>query len=432
MSSLSMQLLPSFISPPNDVHLRYEELSTDLMWNGYQADTNRMRNMENECAHHKYISSESFIVQMQKLLNKMRNDLSNISKYEEEIELMHSGIGVGFCQQCALYVTSNMMKLISLNQKGNVTIYNKSPANSDKSYTKLLLEFNTTEEEGMIIMENYFLNCLQYPGFAKFIFHQSNLWIHSFNVLNLSMKYLNQFCELDKGIQAIIYLKAIANPFQQTAIYLFQIIRNLALFNNNHWRDLLANNGYIYFEVWLNFVEKQLDFGLHLHYKFGMEMMHCFVILITMGLKNMKNDWCRNWRQDFGIKHMKKWLKKIEKRFGDQINGNTRYSHYYQTTKDGRRIIESLIALRNDEDADKMYDAVWNLGKKVWDKKWMSMKCQNIGCTARRLDGKLYKCRKCKCVRFCSRYCQKVDWNRNGHKLYCKKLRKMTKQRKYR
>ena len=37
---------------------------------------------------------------------------------------------------------------------------------------------------------------------------------------------------------------------------------------------------------------------------------------------------------------------------------------------------------------------------------------------------KMKWCKKCKIVRYCSKKCQKIDWNRNNHKQLCQKIRK--------
>ena len=64
--------------------------------------------------------------------------------------------------------------------------------------------------------------------------------------------------------------------------------------------------------------------------------------------------------------------------------------------------------------------------KKMWKIKFQVMKCGNIKCDRIRKDvNKMYKCKGCCLVRYCSKRCQKIDWNAYNHKTCCKQLSEM-------
>eukprot|EP01084_Bolivina_argentea_P287643 493575_1 len=41
---------------------------------------------------------------------------------------------------------------------------------------------------------------------------------------------------------------------------------------------------------------------------------------------------------------------------------------------------------------------------------------------SRKVINKWYICSGCKCVKYCSRYCQKISWNKQNHAYYCRKI----------
>ena len=55
---------------------------------------------------------------------------------------------------------------------------------------------------------------------------------------------------------------------------------------------------------------------------------------------------------------------------------------------------------------------------------WNDIECQRSGCAKTKRDAKKckedwYQCSRCKYARYCSKHCQKVDWNTGSHKKLC-------------
>merc|ERR1712228_890821 len=60
--------------------------------------------------------------------------------------------------------------------------------------------------------------------------------------------------------------------------------------------------------------------------------------------------------------------------------------------------------------------------KRKWYKDWLKkdMLCASGYCLKNKKDHKMYRCKRCQFVKYCSKKCQKLDWIH--HKLVCKTL----------
>ena len=75
----------------------------------------------------------------------------------------------------------------------------------------------------------------------------------------------------------------------------------------------------------------------------------------------------------------------------------------------------------NDNDIDNDNDSVDNNDKKtkrVWNNVVLMKECNSCHVTTK----KLKKCKKCKIVYYCSKLCQKRDWNEGNHRLHCMRI----------
>ena len=234
----------------------------------------------------------------------------------------------------------------------------------------------------------------------------------------------------------------ITPQYQPYFVFLTQLLRNICLFNHNHWANIFRKRDNVtMFQFWVDFMERQFKHGLFLDFDGGYPFISGMVMIMIVAVKNMKSDWCRNWKQDFGIKQMKKWLNKLKTMYDVQPKVNMAQVQMMMITNigdykmlDGHKkfmLIKTLLLLLDDETADELYDMIWESGEEVLKLKWNDMRCGYRECHVRRREngGKLYKCKKCRVIRYCSKHCQKLDWNQNDHKKCCKKFNKMRKQR---
>eukprot|EP01084_Bolivina_argentea_P272147 463270_1 len=88
-------------------------------------------------------------------------------------------------------------------------------------------------------------------------------------------------------------------------------------------------------------------------------------------------------------------------------------------------VLWKMIAPQNDYKTQlKFY--VYKISKKYWKTYKASKECHSSKCNKIEFYQKgicFKKCGCCQIVFYCSRYCQKFDWSRGEHRLYCKKLK---------
>ena len=389
---------PVALLPNDDIFVVSKQLNHVLTTIGYDVNNERLKNIETECDHHNFKSSEAYILHIRKTMKKLHQ--SRETKpfiYKQIMSGMASisKIGYGWCQNCALIITSTIYKLIDDNTR---TYYRKL----NISKPNIIMT-----QQQMLIISFYFVNSVYYPCFAKFMFHQSEyLWVGIFDALYFSMEMARR-CYVD-GHETECY----SDRYTAICMLSTAILRNIHLLKAAHWEKLCAldiDRGYSYLDTWLGFMEQELKYRNYLQCKGGMAMMHCLFVFITMSLHTLKQQ-----KNKSEIKKLMRWIGKIEK--GEKYVNKHVMSDV---------IPKSLAILKNEPDNDTLYDMFKQSGKQIWSRKWQDMKCQNVGCNVQRKYGKLYKCKKCKCARYCSRKCQKIDWNRNQHKKYCKKLKKI-------
>ena len=89
--------------------------------------------------------------------------------------------------------------------------------------------------------------------------------------------------------------------------------------------------------------------------------------------------------------------------------------------------MESLLALNGQRKGKEIFTQVDDVLKELCSMMRNEMKCDNVGCNVTRSENnnKLYKCKQCQVIRYCSRKCQKIDWNKNNHTVLCERFTKM-------
>ena len=351
------------------------------------------------CPHHHCSSSKAYITKLQSLALKINLSVIDNTKLEAESEEFLEKTSSLLCQQCALYVVSNLPRIIAKNKRYSTEFAKQSLGNKSNNGTdRKLLPFYPG------IKIDAFANCLNYREFATVLFRHNHLW-------------MNVFYTLDRHLAIILTLsqRRVVDYESRIALLLFEIIRNIKLMKSCHWQKLWNIYPKIncsLFQRWVGFIQKLSENIISMD---TLAIIYGLLVLITTGLQKMIEYGFEDRKKQFNIKKIIKSLPPFDPEMSDT---------------DFQKLIVpySLKMLLNEQNIDRSYITIDELGKGVWHDKWMRMRCQNAGCDKQRLDDKLYKCKKCRVVRYCSRRCQKVDWNQHNHKLYCKKIRALTKE----
>eukprot|EP01083_Nonionella_stella_P229622 812539_1 len=388
------------------------EFAKQFFINGYYAEKSRLNNIHNECAHHKYSSTESFIEVIQYLNNKFKEtDAGDENK--QLTEEMHDLIGVGCCKKCCLYLISNIYQLTDY-QKNVIAQHTYH----DKTHTKQTLYCRVDQIEDLSIAANYFVNCLFYLEFAHFVFNQSNLWSYFLLALNGMMSDVDRRCNLFHS-QSVSDCTDLDFGYGPLSVMLFQFVRNIKLLNKRHYESILGIHN-VCIGHWLQFIQKQLDYGIWLHpqnKQFSTSSLYCCIVIICYMIQYIKtNEYNANIH---GLDMIQQWLQRLKSNAHMDIPVVL--------------LIHSCIALGKDESHQSLYDCFNDFAQDVYNMKWNDMRCYNDKCNVQRRElkhYKLYKCKGCRVIRYCSRQCQKHDWNQNKHRFVCRKLRKLRKKKK--
>eukprot|EP01084_Bolivina_argentea_P138348 243584_1 len=374
---------------------------------GYNHESARIHNIHNVCGHHKYKSIKSFISSIQDSVTQQKSTEDN------EINDMFNNniidlIGAGCCKQCSLYIALKVKQILRVGLEYNIGTY------LHEKYYIQTVDFDR-DQYHITILRIYFTNCLQYFQIADLILNKSDLWIHLFMLLQLNIHMVdakvNTYCKYEQT-QKQYMIEDLAKEYQQLTLLLFQIIRNICLFQEFHWKCIVSDR-FKYIETWQKFVQNQLNHKLFSEGKvagWGMPCIRCFFILICYALKYMKHSSSNYKRIHLWFSHLKQNI------IFDSIS-----------------MMQKFSLLLDSEYAGELLKWFDGFAKQVCQKKWNTMQCQNGKCNRKRCDRKnrkFYKCKMCRIARYCSKKCQKYDWNKGHHKLYCKQLREMKKDSK--
>eukprot|EP01083_Nonionella_stella_P043472 117258_1 len=379
--------------------IQLEWIAKKFVVEGVDIESSRLRRINKNCTHLQFASTETFIQHTQKLLQKAKTN----DKYWVAEKKMHHLIGDGFCKECSLYVAANIKEITNDEQKVLFHFGN--------GFT---LKYVTCEE--ISNMSNYLCNLCHYWNTAYFMFHQSNLWVLLFNsILHYirEIEYKGQIrMEENNNIPSEA---AECLPYFKLGVVLLQIIRNYHVIKAKHWHELLRPNSYLpndsIFRIWLDFIIKQLRLKIYLYATFGVESMYCFIILIMICLKRMKTAWFTMLEQRNDFEGLPKAFDDLKHLFND----------YVCNAQCGA--IASLIDLEDKNDLDRLYEKFEIWTKATNKRKKENMECQYSLCHRTRKKAQLRKCKSCRVARYCSRKCQKRDWNLNHHVTVCEKLR---------
>eukprot|EP01084_Bolivina_argentea_P038373 70943_1 len=390
-------------------------MSEFLFIKSYNLEKVKMKDIDKACAHHKYVSTKSFISHIQRLASQLKY----LIKKEKEKQGLHildtinTLTGDGCCKQCCLEIILTIAKMMPITDY--ITF-----VDCDNEYDLLILA------------KICFANCLQHLHIADLILNKSSLWIQLLKTLEISLEAVETHCkyncELMKHRQLnnseLICLQGV---YSRLLFQLSQIIKNISLFKEYHWKCIVSDRCK-YIDSWLKFVQRQLDYSLFAEkeiVKCGYPCItgSCFVILICFALKYIQTD-----TEKYKVIH--KWFSDIRRNniFEYMMDGNM----YIESKQYGLIMRQQFIFLSDSEYVRTCLKLFHSLSREVYLEKWNGMQCQNMKCSRRRnvrknAKFKFKKCKLCRVARYCSKKCQKYDWNKQDHKLYCRKLKRLRK-----
>eukprot|EP01084_Bolivina_argentea_P094612 170093_1 len=378
-----------------------------LIIDGYRASRTRL-NWRN-CGHFTYPSVNVFINRIQSLYEKYKTATSQY-EFDQINAKMSKLVDNGVCKSCCLFILTNMK---------TITKYNEKFVGPRHKHSKITFQYFTFWDTE--IMGNYFEHCLRYQIFADLILNRSRLWNELFVSLNGNMSKLESTCmNVIQQTQNDKIPNQIIVNYKQTTLLLFQVIRNIHLFNHKLWTVILKIRG-MHLQHWLPFIEKQICHGLYSKSSYGIKCLYCFLIILCFAMHQMKRlKHKHNHIQLYDLKRITHWINNLKSIYEKSIAWRDDETDL---------LMSAFMLLKNESSADNMYKSFRLLSKKVCKEKKNDVECQNGKCRMRKRHGKMYKCGGCRVVRYCCKKCQKYDWNKNYHKLYCKKLQKMWKHR---
>ena len=336
---------------------------------------------QQRCPHHEHKSREMFVKHIKSLIGMCeRSDLER--SRNRILGDLSDKLNGGLCHQCTIQTFPHVVSVI------------------DKT------EF---DYKGFIMAASYLLYSLEYPFIAKFIFHQSRLWLVLFGLYFWCLGSIKSACQQTEhsntNFVSSINIRSRLHLLCQSGS---QLCYFMSLMKKHHWHILLEKPGsseICCFDYLLDFVEYQLQTGFYLNdddeQNLLSEVMQYLLVLILFGANYLK-------MHSHEYKHSVQYLRRIGRvlEHSEALTG-----------------FDCIIKI---DDLSSLHSTLHGPASVLWNQKWMNMKCARIGCKVRRIDNdKLYKCKKCKVVRYCSKRCQKIDWNMNDHKKHCRMLRKI-------
>eukprot|EP01084_Bolivina_argentea_P063101 115263_1 len=237
-------------------------------------------------------------------------------------------------------------------------------------------------------------NLLNYRAIATLIFRQSDLFIKMFEYAFAGDRLQILHCR--ERFADIEY-------YQIGHTCLLQTITNASLMKPIHWKILAC-----YFENVLKAITAEFESGVYVTMYFGPIYMNCLFMFMVFMLKHTR-------------KNRNKRLLKLYDRKWRQILKETEDQSQIDV------ILEFLSINNNNNKLIHLFNALNSIIVEYDNMRWNEMKC--FRCRVNRLNVSLMKCKSCKVIRYCSKKCQKIDWNQHNHRQQCKRFRQMKKKK---
>eukprot|EP01083_Nonionella_stella_P036086 98473_1 len=375
---------------------------------GYKLERKRMFDMKQKCSHHQYNGSVALMSRAQHLMHKFMEGI--YGETEDNKRELHRLFGVGNCNECCIYLIADFHKI------------------TGKQLTKYkdVWGFGTDIDLGNNWTLALLTNIMQYPHLFDFVWNRCELRLIVLNELNILLWKMKRGCMLehqrltDPLLRNDPHASLFINIDYNIILLLqFQLLRNLKFTKKETWFSLIVNGSH--FNHWMVFVLQQLRlkiFCVPPWSNFGWGVMINFVHMITYGFYYLVKypEWTREWNMASNKLNHKIWFDELEKIFNEAKRNNERLEYLC--------IVSSLFCLSNARFVLHKHKEMKQLKNDVVRYKWYDMECHNAKCKGRRFRKQLKKCKTCAVARYCSRRCQKYDWQK-GHKYVCDGLNRM-------
>eukprot|EP01084_Bolivina_argentea_P150566 262929_1 len=376
---------------------------------GYKLERKRMFDIKQQCTHNTFSSVSSLMNRLKYLMHGFATAPS-IGHIEDIKDELHQLFGTGNCNNCCIYLLSHLFQITDkkVMDKAGVWLWsidaNYQPKNS---WTLALIT-----------------SIMQYPHLCDFVWNYSHVRVLLLNELVLSLKNLTIASQMER--ERLNDPELINHPdarfwigeidYCSIALLQLQLMRNFKLIRKKEWYSIMVTS--IYLKEWMVFVLEQLKLKIFFQtefQRFGNTVMMNFVYIITyaFGLLLKYPKWRRILKKTFKSHHfdISNWFEQLEKL----------YITEKLKIKDPVHLLVLcwLICLKNEQFVTMQFEEIYILSRDIFKVKWYEIECHNHLCVNRRfMVNKFYKCKQCKVAIYCSKKCQKMDWN-NMHRINC-------------
>eukprot|EP01083_Nonionella_stella_P148558 470509_1 len=387
---------------------------------GYKLERKRMFDMKQYCAHRSFPSVSDLLNRGKHLFHQF--DRCNVTwgHIEDTREELHTLFGDGNCNQCCINLTSSFFTITARKYSDATGIWARNVYDNDHK-TNWIVALLT--------------NMMQYPHLCHFIWN-SQIHVTLLTELMCILTGVSRGCTLEiqrlndadlrDDPKALMWTRVI--DYNVIMLLQMQLLRNLKLIKKAKWYTLI----HCYVIQWMVFILEQLVFRVFKQKEreaFGNSVMINFVHLICYAF--------------YYLVKYPEWKKKL---FGNSRTNRFKISGWFEALEslwkdfDSREkddmdpvsfyVLCTLICLQNDEFVVMKHKEIKRLSTMLFRVKWYEMECHNVCCDKRRFNvNEFYKCEGCKVARYCSKRCQKKDWNLYNHESVCNGLKEL--QAKY-
>ena len=312
----------------------------------------------------------------------------------------------GFCKRCALYMLINLW---------SITKDGRQPTKFHVKPITHIIGIQQFQYGG--IHESFLTFPLKHLQCSKLMFSHSQLWmlyiaqlmVHQASLQGIFQQISNEEIDLEEDGEII------HKSFGSLGMMMIECIRSLSMWRQEHWQIILSPMDTSRFDIWLNFIFDQwILYGIQSGLS-GNGVLSRFHLSRCTGIKEKLDR--KIVSSEYFQQRLNNWCKSVMITLQ-----STTISHYRH-----HQLIAAFGSPGNDRFVKRLDKMIRGMSMELHAMKWQEMQCQNAECSVKRKDKELWKCAKCRVVRYCSRKCQKKD--HLSHKLDCNRIMQMRQAR---